>query len=521
MIGSGPAGIAAALALVAQGREVTMLDVGEQLESENAELKARLSLSEPVAWQQSDISLMTGSRRAEKIDSIRPFGSDFLFADRFGIFARNQPSESIGLRPSFAVGGLSNGWGASILPYRAEDLGDWPLSTRELSPHYEALRSFVPVAARPDDLEDLFPMLSVTKDTSLPLTSQARELLRRLHAKRSRLNASGIFFGHARVAVSSTDCRRCGMCLYGCPYGLIFNSSALLDRLSANEKFSYRSGHYVTRFEETSRHVRVFSTELNSGGESELRCERLFIGAGVLPTAQLVLNSLGHFDAPILVRDSQYFLLPLLQSWWPTPDPAHESAHTLTQLFVEIIDPAVDEHTVHTQLYTYNDLFGVDMRARFGVLAGALSPLIDHVSRRLIVAQGFLHSDVSSTIELRLVRSEGIPRLVLVEKINPANVTAISRARKKLSVAFRASGLLPLAPLSRSGSTGSSFHCGGTFSMRDRPSGLESDVLGRPAGLRRVHVVDASVFPSIPATTITLSVMANAHRIAVGSASAD
>ena len=50
--------------------------------------------------------------------------------------------------------------------------------------------------------------------------------------------------------------------------------------------------------------------------------------------------------------------------------------------------------------------------------------------------------------------------------------------------------------------------------MRENPEGLDTDILGRPAGLRRVHLVDASVFPSIPATTITFSVMANAHRIA-------
>jgi hypothetical protein len=29
-----------------------------------------------------------------------------------------------------------------------------------------------------------------------------------------------------------------------------------------------------------------------------------------------------------------------------------------------------------------------------------------------------------------------------------------------------------------------------------------------------VHAVDATVFPTIPSTTITYSVMANAHRIA-------
>jgi choline dehydrogenase-like flavoprotein len=61
---------------------------------------------------------------------------------------------------------------------------------------------------------------------------------------------------------------------------------------------------------------------------------------------------------------------------------------------------------------------------------------------------------------------------------------------------------------------GRSYHSGGTFPMRTRPGKFETDVLGQPTGLERVHLVDASVFPSIPATTITLTVMANAHRIA-------
>ena len=50
--------------------------------------------------------------------------------------------------------------------------------------------------------------------------------------------------------------------------------------------------------------------------------------------------------------------------------------------------------------------------------------------------------------------------------------------------------------------------------MRREPGELETDTLGRPRGWERVHVVDAAVFPSFPATTVTLSVMANAHRIA-------
>ena len=61
----------------------------------------------------------------------------------------------------------------------------------------------------------------------------------------------------------------------------------------------------------------------------------------------------------------------------------------------------------------------------------------------------------------------------------------------------------------------------GTFPMSERPAATQTDVLGRPAGWHRVHAVDATVLPSIPPTTITFSVMANAHRIGWLSANHD
>jgi choline dehydrogenase-like flavoprotein len=50
--------------------------------------------------------------------------------------------------------------------------------------------------------------------------------------------------------------------------------------------------------------------------------------------------------------------------------------------------------------------------------------------------------------------------------------------------------------------------------MKQSPDDFETDTLGRLHGHPGVHIVDASVFPSIPATTVTFSVMANSHRIA-------
>jgi hypothetical protein len=87
------------------------------------------------------------------------------------------------------------------------------------------------------------------------------------------------------------------------------------------------------------------------------------------------------------------------------------------------------------------------------------------------------------------------------------------KAREKLLRASGASGLFPLLPLLRPGLPGRGFHSGGTFPMKANPASMESDILGRPAGYRRIHAVDSTVFSSIPATTITFTAMANAHRI--------
>jgi len=206
--------------------------------------------------------------------------------------------------------------------------------------------------------------------------------------------------------------------------------------------------------------------------------------------------------------------MPMLQRWAANPDPATEPRHTLAQLFVEIVDPRVSARTVHVQIYTYHDGFAVDMRKRFGGFAPALGPAVATLSRRLIVAQGFLHSDASPTLELVMRRNGGQPRLMLAATDPSMGHSTLTQAQRRVARIARHVDLVPLTPLARVGAPGSSFHCGGTFPMREHPGDLETDVLGRLSGLRRVHIVDASVFPSIPATTITFSAMANAHRIA-------
>ena len=96
---------------------------------------------------------------------------------------------------------------------------------------------------------------------------------------------------------------------------------------------------------------------------------------------------------------------------------------------------------------------------------------------------------------------------------NPTTGAVITAAKNKLAGFLRGAGLYALKFAARTGAPGSSFHVGGTLPMSNTSTELETDRYGRLHGLERVYVVDASVLPTIPATTITFSVMANAHRI--------
>ena len=130
---------------------------------------------------------------------------------------------------------------------------------------------------------------------------------------------------------------------------------------------------------------------------------------------------------------------------------------------------------------------------------------------RLMVIQGYLHADSSSTIGATLGRTGA---LSAVGRPNPISSEVARRVVRKLTRHAPALGGAPLEPLLRVGKPGAGAHIGAVFPMRANPGPLECDSLGRPHGLERVHVVDASSLTTLAAPTITFTAMANAHRIA-------
>ena len=362
VIGSGPAGISCSKALLAQGRRVVMIDAGQELEPERAQALEQMSHRAPETWAGAGSAWMREGVQAtaDGIPLKLAYGSDFPYRAMAGtpLIAGN----GVNTRFSLAKGGLSQVWGAAVMPFRQADMQGWPVTAEELAPHYRAVLEFMPVAQQKDALEQEFPTFRATE--AMPLSPQGAALMAMMQAHEGALRKKGVTFGRSRLAVNATGvgakqgCVRCGLCMYGCPYGLIYSAAGTVETMRRQEGFTYLPGFVVQDVEESANGVRVHAVD--GRGEAEvIDGDRVFLAAGALSSAAVMLRSFRSHDQAqvqtVTFKESQYFLLPMLRLAG-VPGFSRADVHTLAQMFVEVMDQALSPSTIHLQAYTYNDL---------------------------------------------------------------------------------------------------------------------------------------------------------------------
>lgn len=515
VVGSGAAAAGVVQALVESGVRPVVLDVGQTLEPERELHKRELASREPGEWTEEMVRRARGDYRCtpDGLEIKMQMGSDY--STRYPEGETGLAFESMAHIPSFAFGGLSNIWGASVLPYRPSDIQGWPLAMDDLLPHYRAVSRLTGSTGQDgDDIDRLFPRVC-ERLQKLPLSRSATGLLRDLNRNRSALHRAGLHFGMARLAFQAEDsdarrgCRECGLCMHGCPYDLIFSSAQPFSKWIADGSVDYRPGCTVRRFEEKNGTVEVEYLS-PSGGLQRMVFSRLFLTAGVISTTRIVLASLGRYDDPVEGKDSHYFLFPLFRIAG-SGNVREERLQTLSQIFVDLVDPVWGGKTGHVQIYSYSDIIDSSVAAMLGPLRHLSPPALS----RMLIAQGFLHSDHSAKLVFELRRSPGGEDLLHVRGIgNPASGHYRRHLLWKFARHAHLLRAIPGLPFVKTGAPGRGLHCGGTFPMSKSPIGNQTDLLGRLPGFERTHIADSSVLPSIPGTTIALSAMANAHRIA-------
>jgi len=514
---------------------VHVVDAGGSLESAPADRAASLGRKARSLWPKDDVEWLKSTLQPNTngVETKLSFGSNYPYE-----IPKSGPAWDVrgGLKPSFAFGGLSTVWGASVLPYRQDEITKWPITLKELEPHYRAVLAQTGVSGVRDDLEEIFPSYH-DAPSFLEASSQAEAVLGRWHKNRKKLTAAGFRWGRSRLMVegkyaeasagrlsyhrsnelaAEKACVECGMCMYGCPYDLIYSSRQSIRKWHGEGKINYEAGVLVEGFKELADRVEVWGRNLGTGAEWRGETERLFLAGGVLSSTAIVMRSLGIENRPVEILDSQYFTVPLL-SFRGTAGVRESRLHTLAQIFLEIMPAGISKQLIHLQIYTYNDMITRVLQQKAGPLAGLLDPMIRKMEGRLFFLQGYLHSDDSGRLRITMGPTQGSQKKFLVEPMVNLRVGAmVKKVFAKLASHLGDLGFCPILPMASLGEPGRGFHSGGSMPMGGdiRKHPIVTDRLGRPNGLKRVHVIDASTFPSISATTITLTAMANARRIA-------
>lgn len=495
VIGSGPAGVSAAKALLNRQVSVLMLDAGIQLDQHRNNTLNQLQLR----WDEKLYAPLK-----HKIDINNQlklsYGSNYPYKDvdkHIKIIADN----NIRCTPSFACGGLSSVWGAYVAPYNECDLSQWPITASELNPYYQMISDFIP-------FQHFFQQ-----------SEQSSILFQHMQKNSVQLRQSGLSFQLPNLAVTFNGtfnkkaCLYCGNCQHGCPNQLIYSSSDTLQELLLHPNFSYQPNCVVEKIVDHQTHISILAHELhNINHKMTVFGKKAFLAAGSIISTHILLNSLDLVQHSVFLKDSQHFMLPCILKKGAQAV-QKEKLHTLTQLLLRINNNLISKNTMHLQVYTYMDHYLAQLQSTFKIAYPLLKSLIPHFLNRFILIQGYFHSNESSYCETTLLPDR--KTLQLKQHIHLHSRQQMNQLVFYLLKKHRLLGFFPIPGMAKLSKILSANHYGGSFPMQAHPqSKTTTDLLGRPYGMSNLHVVDATVFPTIPAQSITFTVMANAYRIA-------
>lgn len=513
VVGSGAAGTWAARQASREGLRTVVLDVGRRPPS--SPLLAGhffdLRRNDPRA-----ADFLIGAEFESLASVVGGYTSPKLRSPRFSFVTNGArdfgPVVGAGFEAvqSFARGGLANAWGAGAYRYTAEDLRPFPLPVGALDPFYDELTREIGISGVADDLASHFGSTE-SLQPPLELDRMGKRLLQGYERRRSAFQAQGFTIGRPRLAALSRP-------LPGreaCPYdnlsfweprlSYLYTPGLTLDGLVAAGKVEYAGERLVLGFEEKEAHVEVRLRPAGGGAEEVLSCRRLILAAGALNSARLVLASHADRQTRLPLLDNQPSMVPFVHPLL-VGEACDRTSHGLGQLNV-VYRGRASRGYVQGTYYSYTSLLGSEvvldfpLTARGGVAACRyLLPAFSLVT--------FFYADEGSPSNGVRLGAEG----ELIFSYTPT--TRPGEVERHFIAQMRGLGFLSHPVLMKVPGPGQGIHYAGTLPMGRSDVRYGTEPSGRLRGTRAVYVADAAVFPSLPAKNHTLTIMANAMRVA-------
>ena len=526
IVGSGPSAVHCALSALERGAYVTMIDVGiappDPVLPETAfdDLKDRLD--DPVAYFLGEL------------------GQGVVYPDGAASYYGHPPSKQYvfevppsftptlhAMNPvfSFARGGLAGAWTAGSYLWSDVDFEDFPFDFATLLPFYETIATRIGISGEDDDLSPYLP-LTVPHHPSLALDPHSALLLDRYHTKRSRLHRNGFFLGRSRVATLSrpqggrNGCTDLGRCLWGCPTGALYHPAATLADCRLHDGFRYLPGHYVTHVDVDTGGIvaAAVATDLRTGTATRIEGDQFVLAAGALNSTKIYLETWHRRTGALLrlggLMDNRQIHVPFLSPSM-IGHPVDTASYQFHHLAFGITRPQGREY-VHGQITTLKAaaihpiVAGIPVSSRMGIA------LFKTIRAGLGVANVNLHDERRPDSHVSLQPGDGPTGGQLVIHYVPGEDEPRRRTRavREVKAGLRTLGCLVPPGMTRVLPMGTSAHYAGTLPMTTEERPHTTTPEGGVRGFSNLFIADGAGFPFLPAKNLTMTLMANAARIA-------
>lgn len=514
IVGSGPAGVAAALQCSKLGVKPLLLDVGEEKKRTSKEIGGNLYT---YRRHHDCFDLLIGKKfqRLAHLANKTPAPLKLTAPSMEYVTKDAQRISTIDVKDfhaiqSFATGGLANAWSAGLYRYNDRDLETFPFKKTDVAPYFDALTQEIGISGVNDDLTPFFGSTSFLQPP-LKLPHNAKKVYRRYQRKKDFFHRFGFYLGHPRVCVLSKAKDGRPPCDYSnmefwqdLPY--IYTPLITLRRLIDNEKVIYRKGVMVTSWREELDGVWVYGIQTNTNKPIRFKARRLILAAGAINTAKIVLKTYRDFYTKLPLLDN-----PTLQVPFILPSSFGQAleidAFGLVALNL-IWESAPFNCIVQGTILELTSLMRADFFADLPFSAAANLAFIRYLSPAMLGMQLFFPASIQGPSLLSLkknghIRIQGRPNTIDLTKLSG------------LFRLFRRVGAWSHPLLVKKVPTGHGIHYAGTLPLRSSPKKrFECDPFGRLYGSHHVFVADSSGFPMLPAKNMSFTMMANAMRIA-------
>jgi choline dehydrogenase-like flavoprotein len=518
IIGTGPTGAVLANQLLKHNKKVAVVDIGNLIEDKHKKIKSDFLKYRDKKNFLNSISQKKILNKYKNPHIKFPFGSEFVY--KTNSFESFVSSNELDFVISNAYGGLSNIWGTMVAPFFYNDIKNWDISFKDFYRNKSEAEKIIPISSGKDNLDDFFN-INFGSDYKFKPSSSASFFLDCLNEKKDQLNKQGIFFGRSKLALGNyysynkVECQECGLCHYGCPYDVMFNSSQVFEQIKDNKNFLYINDKFAEKINYNQCKSNLECIDINTKKKFLYSAKNIFICCGPISTAALLFRSNLVKSDKIIFKESQRFFLPIFNKK-NINNSVNQNKNTLSEIYLEIFNEKLLSKSVHLQYYTFIDIILKPLEKYFGRSIYLLPKIFPYLFGRVNLIVGYLHSDYSSKIVMSRLPNDnqGKYRYYLIPEKNTQVKNNIDAIVNFLKDNLKKNFYL-FNSLTNTNLTGASYHYGSSLPMSNYENNLkdQTNLNGELSNFKNIFILDSSILPDMPAHPTTFNVCVNAVRI--------